>query len=167
MTTPSYFPIQKHWRRLKPLFEQQYVLELMHSEMECYAQARAEDHGYEYRSIPFSLDLRPERWDSLDWRWNHGKRGRKPGFHRWCCAGACHWIASHNLMVISDLEPDRPWQIAHSDKHSSVVDLERKLLFDPNFQAFNLKAEEAWKEAVDWHNSEILPLGIHMDHAAV
>ena len=67
-------------------------------------------------------------------------------------------------MVISTLEPDRPWRIAHSDKHSSVVDLERKLLFDPNFQAFNLTAEEAWKEAVDWHNSEILPLGVYMDH---
>ena len=45
MSAPSYFPIQKQWRRLKPLFEQPYVLELMHSEMECYAQARATEVG--------------------------------------------------------------------------------------------------------------------------
>ena len=164
--TIDFYPIQQRWRRLKPIFEQPDVIELMHEQLECYAKTRAENYGYEHKPTPFSLDLRPERWDSLDWRWDRGKPGRKPAFHRWVCMGACHWVASHNLMVISELEPDRPWQIATSDKHSSVVDLERKLLFDPNLQALDVTPEEAWKRAVEWHNSEILPVGIYMKHAA-
>ncbi|MCP9784143.1 hypothetical protein KBY83_12615 [Cyanobium sp. WKJ7-Wakatipu] len=160
---PSFYPIQKRWRRLRPLFEQRYILELMHEEMECYAEARAEDHGYEYRPRPFSLELRPADYDNMDWRWS-GRRGPQPGYWAWAAAGACHWLASHNLFVIRDLEPDRPWQIATSDKHSTVVDLERKLLFDPNFMAMGIFPEECWKESVGWHNSEILPMGVYIDH---
>lgn len=161
---PSFYPIQKRWRRLRPLFEQPYIIELMHSEMECFAEARAEDHGYEHQPRPFSLDLRPANYDSLDWRRSPGRPGPQPGYWAWACAGACHWLASHNLFVIRDLEPERPWQIATSDKHSTVVDLERKLLFDPNFMAMGLTPEECWKEGVGWHNSEILPLGVYIDH---
>ena len=60
--------------------------------------------------------------------------------------------------------PDRPWQIATSDKHSTVVDLERELLFDPTFQALGLTPEECWKEALSWHNTELLPIGNLMIH---
>lgn len=162
--SPTYYPIQKHWRRLRPLFEHHTVLELMHEEMEAYAQARAEDHGYEYKPTPWQEGLRPERWDSCDWRWGNGRRGPQPGYWAWCCHSACHWLVSHNLAVISQLEPDRPWQIATSDKHSTVVDLERELLFDTNWQALGIPPEECWKKAVGWHNTQLLPVGHLMLH---
>ena len=161
---PAYYPIQRKWRQLRLLFELPEVLELMHSEMECYACARAEDNGYEHTPTPFTPALRPAAYDSLDWRWRE-RRGPQPGYWAWACAGACHWMASHNLTVISSLEPDRPWQIATSDKHSSVVDMERQLLFDPTFKALGLTPEECWKEAVDWHNTKLLPIGTLMLHA--
>lgn len=163
--SPDFYPIQKRWRRLRPLFESAPVLELMHEEMECYARARAEDRGYAHKPTPFSWALRPADYDSCDWRWNMGRRGPQPGFWAWACHSACHWVASHNLLVISQLEPDRPWQIATSDKHSTVVDLERQLMFDTNFLALGITAEECWKEAVDWHNTELLPVGTFMNHA--
>jgi hypothetical protein len=160
---PTYYPIQKRWRRLRPLYEQRHILGLMYAEMECYAMARAEDHGYEHQPRPFSLDLRPADYDSMDWR-GSGRRGPQPGYWAWCCSGACHWTVSHNLFVIMDLEPDRPWQIATSDKHSTVVDLERKLLFDPNYLALGVFPELCWKDAVEWHNTEILPVGVYINH---
>ena len=164
MVSPTYYPIQRKWRQLRPVFERPAVLELMHSEMECYAQARAEDYGYKHKPTPFTWSLRPADYDSCDWRWGNGRRGPQPGYWAWACVGSCHWVASHNLAVISMLEPDRPWQIATSDKHSTVVDLARELLFDPTFQALGLTPEECWKEAVSWHNTELLPIGNLMLH---
>ena len=159
MVSPSYYPIQRKWRQLRPLFESAPVMELMHSEMECYASARAEDYGYAHKPTPFHSGLRPADYDSCDWRWNSGRRGPQPGYWAWTCPGACHWLASPLLLVISMLEPDRPWQIATSDKHSSVVDLERQLLFETNFQALDITPQECWKKAVDWHNTQLIPLG--------
>ncbi len=162
--SPSYYPIQKRWRRLRPLFEHPQVLELMHQEMECYAESRAEDYGYEHKPTPFTPELRPADYDSCYWRWDKGRRGPQPGYWAWACAGACHWVASPYLLVISLLEPDRPWQIASSDKHSTVVDLERQLIFDPNYLAMDIAPEACWKAAVEWHNTELLPVGVFMDH---
>ncbi|MCP9913066.1 hypothetical protein KBZ07_06555 [Cyanobium sp. BA20m-14] len=36
--SPEYFPIQKRWRQLRPLFEQEITIRLAHLEMEAYAQ---------------------------------------------------------------------------------------------------------------------------------
>jgi hypothetical protein len=164
--SPSYYPIQQRWRRLRPLFEQPLVMELMHEQMEIYAQIRADDNDndHEYRPTRLTPWLRPADYDSLDWRWSMGRRGPQPGYWAWCCAGACHWLVSTNLFVISELEPDRPWQIATSDKHSTVVDLERELLFDPNYSAMDVAPGACWKVAVEWHNTQILPVGSYIDH---
>ena len=165
--TAAYFPIQKRWRSLRPLFERPDVIHLMHEEMECYSQSSAEDNGYQYRPRPFDLNLRPEDWDSCDWRFNRGRPGPRPAFWSWACHSACHWVTSHNLMVISQLEPDRPWQISTSDKHSTVVDLDRELMFDTNWAAMSIAPDVCWREAVDHHTAELLPLGIYMNHAGV
>lgn len=164
MTSPTYYPIQKRWRRLRPLFERPSILELMHAEMEAYAISRAEDNGYEHRPRPFQLALRPADYDSCDWRWGQGRRGPQPAFWAWVCHSACHWVASHNLAVISELEPDRPWQISTSDTHSTVVDLERELLFDTNFSALQVAPELCWKDAIEHHTAERLGPGILMLH---
>ena len=158
--SPTYFPIQKNWRRLKPIFERPDILQICHADMESYAAQRAEDNDYEFRPRPFSLDCRPEDYDSCDWRFNRGKPGPEPGFFAWACHSACHWVATTNLLVISELEPDRPWQIATSDKHSTVVDLERKLIFDTNWAAMRIAPDVCWREAVEHHTSELLPVGV-------
>ncbi len=160
---PTYYPIQQRWRRLRPLFERPFVLELMHSEMECYAEVNAEDFGQKHRPRPFSAELRPADYDGLDWRWE-GRRGPQPGYWAWACAGACHWVASHNLIVIMDHEPRRPWQIASSNKHTTVVDMGRQLIFDPGYQAMGIAADECWRDAVEGPGSELLPPGSYRTH---
>ena len=49
--------------------------------------------------------------------------------------------------------------VCHSDRHSTVVDLERGLLFDTNFQALGVTPEQCWADAIDGPNAEVLPLG--------
>ena len=87
------------------------------------------------------------------------RRGPHPHFWKWACHGACHWLVNHNLIVISQLEPDRNWQISSSDIHSTVVDIDRQLLFDPSWIAMSIDAEECWDNAVDHDSAELLPPG--------
>ena len=97
----------------------------MHSEMECYAQARAEDYGYKHRPTPFSPALRPAAYDSCDWRWSSGRRGPQPGYWAWACVGSCHLVASHNLVVISMLErqglPLQRLQLVARDQAAAIL----------------------------------------------
>lgn len=160
MTSPIYYPIQKRWRRLRPLFERPDILRVSHEDMESYSAQRAEDNGYPFRPRPFTLDARPADHDSCDWRFNRGKPGPAPAFHDWACHAACHWVVTTNLIVITELDPGRPWQIATSDLHSTVVDLERQLIFDTNWLALGIAADVCWREAVEHHTSELLPVGV-------
>ena len=40
--TFTYYPIQKQWRKLRPVFEQPSIIRLAHQEMEAYALGRAD-----------------------------------------------------------------------------------------------------------------------------
>ena len=69
-------------------------------------------------------------------------------------------MVTTNYLVISELEPDRPWQVSTSDRHSTVVDLERQLIFDTNFLALGVTPEACWKDAVEHCTTELLPVGV-------
>lgn len=161
----TYYPIQRRWRRLRQLYECDVVLEVMYEQMEVFAKVQAEIGGQAYRPRPFTRNLRPADYERCDWwRRSFGRRGPHPSYWAWCCLSACHWLATPNLFVISMLEPARPWQIATSDKHSTVVDLERKLIFDTNWQALQVSPEDCWQKAVVSHSSRLLPVGQYMQH---
>ena len=160
----SYYPVQKRWSQLRPVFEQGHIIELMYEQMEIWASIRAEESCCEYKPLPLTPWLRPADYDSGNWRRRFGRRGRLPDYFAWACEGACHWLASTYLFVISEVEPDRPWQIATSSEHSTVVDLQRKLIFDPNVMAQGSYPDACWREAVQHHDSELLPVGNYMKH---
>ena len=162
--TPSYYPIQKRWRKLRPLFEVPAIIEIAHHEAECWRAVRAEDFGREFKPKPFYPEFRPAHYECCDWRWGNGRRGPEPHFWQWALAGACHWVATVNLLVISELEPDRPWRIATSQKHSTVIDSDRQLMFDTNFLALGVSAQECWEMAVESEDSELLRVGEPMFH---
>jgi hypothetical protein len=164
VVSPTYYPIQRKWRQLRPVFEQPHIIELMHEQMEIWASIRAEESFCEHTPRPLTPWLRPADYDSGNWRRRLGRRGRLPDYFEWAAEGACHWLASTYLFVISEVEPDQPWQIATSTEHSTVVDLERKLIFDPNVMAQGSGPEACWKEAVEHHSSELLPVGTYMNH---
>lgn len=163
MSALTYYPLQKRWRKVGPIYRSKAAAAIWHPEMEAYAAARAEDYGYQHKPTPWSEDLRPEHWDSCDWRWSHGRRGPQPAFWEYVCHSACHWTCSLHLWVAQRAEPDRPWRIVTSQKHSTVWDGD-STLWDGNFLALGVPANEAWGLAAEQDDSEELLPGALMLH---
>ena len=164
---PKYFPIQQRWRKLKPLYEQPLTLKMSWVEMESFRQTDFEENGISYNLTPFDPSSRPYQYDTCGWRWADpgcGRPGRKPAFWDWACYRACHWVANANLRVISQLEPEHNWRIATSIEHTTLVDLDRKLMFDTNFLAMGISEKECWKSAVKHPTSCIFDPGTYMLH---
>jgi hypothetical protein len=70
--------------------------------------------------------------------------------------GACHWLVNFNLKLAMLVEPEKPWRIVTSDKHSTVWD-GAHTLFEFNFLAFGIPAQECIDLALQ--DGTILPLG--------
>jgi len=157
--SPTYYPIQKRWRRLGPIFRSPMVAAIWHPDLELYAQQRAEDYGYQHRPRPYTPELLPQDYDSCDWRWSCGRRGPSPAHWAWVTHSACHWLVGLNLFVAQRAEPGRAWRIVTSDKHSTVWDGEQTL-FDNNFLSLGVPAAEAWELAADQPDSQELPVGL-------
>ena len=173
--TFKYYDIQKNWRKLKPLYEQDSVLFLSYCEMEAHAEARLTDfnkeneadgiaHRYSYEPKTFTKDLRPWDYESCDWMCYYDKPGRKPGYFQWVRHSACHWIVNANYLVITELEPNHPWQIVESDFHSTCVDVSRGLMFDTNFLALGISAEECYQKTCKHKSSKFYDLGEFYTH---
>jgi hypothetical protein len=73
---------------------------------------------------------------------------------QYTCYSACHWLVNFNLRLASLAEPQRPWRILTSDRHSTVWD-GALTLFDLNFRAFGVPPEECFLLA----NQRQLPIG--------
>jgi hypothetical protein len=67
-----------------------------------------------------------------------------PRYWRYVKHGACHWLANFVLRLACLAEPKRAWRIVTSDKHSTVWDGARTL-FEFNFQALGIDAQECWE----------------------
>jgi hypothetical protein len=95
--------------------------------------------------------------DFADW-WRQGKAGRRPQWWRYVSAGACHWLVNTALRMAALVEPARPWRVITSDEHSTVWD-GRDMLFEFNFQAFGISADECFALATeaDAHPRELKP----------
>lgn len=154
---PSYYPITKQWKKLKPIYETPFVIYQSWLDMEVFQHERANEFEFPFKSRDFTRKHRPSNYDGRDWRW--GKVGRPPAWWDWVCAGACHWVVNTNLTVIRRLEPEHPWQIVTSDKHSTVVDLERKMFYDTNWLACGVTAQECWKDTISHKSMELLEPG--------
>ncbi|MBE9172555.1 hypothetical protein IQ216_05480 [Cyanobium sp. LEGE 06143] len=117
MAPTAYYPIQRRWRRLGPLYRSRETAAIWWPELEAYSEGRAEEHGYPYEPTAFIPGLLPADYDACDWRWSHGRRGPQPTYWGWVCHGACHWTASLHLWAAMQAESDRPWRIVTSSKH--------------------------------------------------
>ncbi len=155
-----YVDVQKHWRRLGPIFKCETAFKVWKPCMEENRKWRAEEHGFEYRPHPEYQT--PADYDSCDWRFNcfdHPRRGRRPAFWDFACHGACHWLVDLNLYVAVKAYPKQPWRILHcstaKNNHSTVWngDMQEPLLFDVNFLALGVAASEALQTA--WQGREL------------
>lgn len=161
----NYYPMQKNWRKIGPSYRRPELKRLIYNEMESYACGRAADLGIDYEYSDFNLDVLPSHYDSCNWRWGIGSgiRGRKPAFWDYVCHSACYWTAQINLAVAMKTEPRHEWRLVSSDKHTTVWDGETTL-FDGNFLALGVPANEAWELAAEQDDSAILPVGKFVLH---
>lgn len=156
-TPKTYYDIQKNWRKLKPWFEEAYIIETAYEEMEEYNWAKSDDWGFTYNPKPFDYSIRPSDYDGMDWRCD--KPGRKPKYWDWACAGACHWVNNIGMLVAKFALPKHDWRIVTSNKHTTVWD-GKDTLFDLNFLALGVSVERCWELASQQEDSEILPVGL-------
>ncbi|MDC0261222.1 hypothetical protein OAK65_03795 [Synechococcus sp. AH-551-N17] len=102
---------------------------------------------YKHKKLPSStplLDgeqyLLPRQCESGDWVC-FMPPGRPPLYREFVCSRLCHWLSDANRLVASLLFPDLHWGVVSSDKHTSVVCPEERLLFDLNFHTMGVTAE--------------------------
>ena len=160
---PTFYPIQSQWRKLKPIYESEEARKIWYPEMCAYLQVRREERNIVNGRIPANTpDTWPSTFDCNDWRCGTTRRGRHPGYWRFVCHSACHWVANLNLYVATKAEPDRDWQIISSDLHSTVWDAATKNLWETNFMAFGISARETYRMAThgewfDFHPWVLMP----------
>jgi hypothetical protein len=80
--------------------------------------------------------------------WHLDRRPPHPRFWDYVKHAACHWLVNFNLGLATLAEPERPWRIITSDRHSSVWD-GRVTLFDLNFSALGVSPQECFTLAYD------------------
>ena len=144
----KYVDIQKIWRKAGPVYRSEEARRIWLGEMEAYRLASFESwsaiQGSERSFPPFVNNLLPKQYDSMDWRYH--RRGARPGYWDYVCSGACHWTVNLNLFVAMKVQPDLPWCIVTSSKHSTVWD-GQKSIWDASFLAMGVPVAEAWKMA--------------------
>lgn len=146
----QYYPIAKHWRRLKPFFEYPESEQFWRLNMRDYYEQRMLKHQIPYQHDESKYST-PSDYDSCDWRWC--RPGRHPQFWNYVCHSACHWLVDCNLFVATNALPQFQWRIVSSPKHSTVWngDAKNPVLFDLNFLALEVSAKEAWEIASVGH----------------
>ncbi len=161
----TYVDIQKHWRKLGPLFKSDEAKRIWKPCLVEFATQRGEDNGFPFvEHYPHTL---PTHYDSCDWRFSpdRPRRGPMPAFWDYACHSACHWVADLCLFVAKSAYPKQPWRILNSNaresNHSTVWngDLKNPVLFDVNFSAIGITPRQALKLA--WPGWE-LPVGQYL-----
>jgi hypothetical protein len=127
-----YYPLQRNWtRKIIPHLADKELNAVLFRDFSLYSHGR--------RFLPGTL---PGQIDDGEWRCGH--RGPQPRYWQYVSHGACHWIVNFALRLARLAEPNYPWRIVTSTKHSTVWDGE-KTLFEFNFQAFGIPPARAWE----------------------
>jgi hypothetical protein len=103
---------------------------------------------------PFKQGMHPRAFETCDWDINH--RGKKPAFWRYVKHAACHWLVNFTLKLAMLVLPRRKWRIVTSDEHSTVWD-GKDTIFDFNFQAMGITANECYEAATAQGSRELAP----------
>lgn len=140
-----HFDIQKHWRKLGPIFKSKEAEKIWRPCMREFVENRLKE-GFCTADRPHPT---PASYENGDWRWYPPKRGRQPAYWDFVCSCSCHWIVDLCLYVATTAYPNVPWRILNSREHSTVWNgnLKSPVLFDVNFSAMGVSAKEGLKLA--------------------
>lgn len=141
MTNYRYYDLPRHWtRKIEPHLGDKKLNDILVRDFNKYTT------GISKRQ--FARGQYPYQFESCDWNIFH--RGPHPRYWRYVKHAACHWLVNFNLRLAQLVEPDRPWRIVTSEKHSTVWDGSRTI-FEFNFLAFGTPADECFALANGLH----------------
>jgi hypothetical protein len=143
--------LRRNWQKVKKHIGHPEVQALLVGDFHRYTWGR-------WRS-KFEPGMLPTQFESCDWQCERlfemtgSLNSRPPAFWSYTKHAACHWLTNFALRLAQLVEPERPWRIITSQKHSTVWDGEH-LLFDFNFQAMGIEPDECFERA---HEEELKP----------
>lgn len=136
----KYYDLKKHWTKdIEPHLDNRELNDILIHDVHRYT--------YGLWRKPFTQKNYPWEYGCSDWR--DGHRGTTPRYWKYVLHGACHWLVNFNLKLAQLTEPERPWRIIGSEKHSTVFDGSDTIL-DFNFLAFEIDPKECFELAYDW-----------------
>ena len=130
-----YYDLKRHWtKKIEPHLANKQLNNILVRDMNKFTMGRW--------CKPFVHGKYPCEYESCDWSLDH--KGPAPRYWKYAKHAACHWLVNFNLKLATLVKPaERNWRIVTSDKHSTVWD-GAKTLFEFNFLAFGIPAQECF-----------------------
>lgn len=146
----EYFDLKKNWAKVKPHISNEKVQRVLVRDMNVLFKSRWKKE--------FEKGKVPRDYECCDWEHNLNHKGRTPEYWKYVKFGACHWLVNFNLELAKLVLPDESWVIVSSERHSTVWN-GKDLIFEFNFQAFGISADDCFSIAKT--NGRILKIGRH------
>jgi hypothetical protein len=134
----KYYDLKKNWRKVKSHLDNKELNDILIRDFNKFTYGR-------WRK-PFTAGHFPTEFESCDWQLRH--RGKRPAFWKYTKHAASHWLVNFTWRLAMLVEPDRPWRIITSERHSTVWD-GAETLFDFNFQALGITPAECFERAFE------------------
>jgi hypothetical protein len=131
-----YYDLKKNWRKVRPHLSDPVVRRTLLKDLNKFTWGRWRKK-FTYGDVPHDFE-------NGDWH----LEVRCCAFHDYVKSSACHWLVNFTLELANRVCPQREWRIITSGGHSTVWD-GGEMLFDFNFQAFGIPAEECFRIATD------------------
>jgi len=144
------YPIFENWdTNIRPHLDNPDLQQILADDFGKYAAGR---WGKRFKCGQFPCDFE-------DYDWTSDFRGSHPEYFRYVKYGAAHWLVNFYLTLARLVEPERPWRIIRTVRHSSAWDGEA-MMFDPyGLALFEGGAPESFVRAVAGSNHEMLAPG--------
>jgi hypothetical protein len=150
--TFAYYDLKKNWRKVKRHVSDPALNDILVEDFNKFSVGvwnkpfRHGDYPAEFETCMWW----PDRYDDPKFRFC--------AYMSYVKHGACHWLVNFALGLAMLVEPTKKWRIITSDEHSTVWD-GHDTLFEFNWQAFGVSANECFRSAYD----EELPLGTYRE----
>ena len=142
-----YYDLQKHWsKKIEPHLANKKLNDILVRDLNKRSMGQW-GKPFVHGQYPWEYGGR----ESLD-----GHRGPAPRYWKYTQYAACHWLVNFNSKLATLVEPQTPWMIITSDKHSTVWD-GLETLFEFNFLAYGVPAQECFDLASQ--GGTVLPPG--------
>jgi hypothetical protein len=137
-----YYDLKKHWRKVKRHLSDPVLNDVLVEDFNKFT--------FGHRNEPFRHGDYPAEFETCQW-WPDkydDPKFRFCAYMKYVKHSACHWLVNFALRLAVLVEPNREWRIITSDEHSTVWD-GRDTLFEFNWQAFGIPAEECFRSTYD------------------